>query len=258
MYNGIASKVLTGEVRMSYVHLTTPYQNKQGGDPRYQVTLLIPKTDVATKADIDQSIQAAYEDGVQNKWKGARPQLKNALIYDGDGVKTDGTPFGPECKGHWVITASSAQSRKPQVVGIDNINVELAPTDVYSGMYGRVTLNFFSYDSHGSKGVGCGLGNVLKTRDGEALSGGVSAASDFAGIGQSVVPQNNATQQAFAQPMNGFGAAPVQQAPVQTYAQPAQQAPIAGQAMAMGGFAQTMTNGGYVDPITGQPVNVPF
>lgn len=58
--------------------------------------------------------------------------------------------------------------------------------------------------------------------------------------------------------MNGFGAAPVQQAPVQTYAQPTQQAPIAGQAMAMGGFAQAMTNGGYVDPITGQPVNAPF
>lgn len=264
MYNGIATKVLTGEVRLSYVHLAQPYQNKQGGDPRYQVTLLIPKTDVATKADIDASIQAAYEDGVQNKWKGARPQLKNALIYDGDGVKTDGTPFGAECKGHWVITASSPSTRKPQVVGIDNVNVELAPTDIYSGMYARVTINFFSYDSHGSKGVGCGLGNVLKIRDGETLSGGASAASDFAGIGQSVIPQAApAQQQGFTQPMNGFGAAPVQQAPAQqapaqTYAQPTQQAPVAGQAMAMGGFAQAMTNGGYVDPITGQPVATPF
>jgi len=253
MYNGIATKVLTGEVRLSYVHLAQPYQNKQGGDPRYQVTLLIPKTDVATKADIDASIQAAYEDGVQNKWKGARPQLKNALIYDGDGCKTDGTPFGAECKGHWVITASSPSTRKPQVVGIDNVNVELAPTDIYSGMYARVTINFFSYDSHGSKGVGCGLGNVLKIRDGETLSGGASAASDFAGIGQSVIPQAApAQQQGFTQPMNGFAAAP------QTYAQPTQQAPVAGQAMAMGGFAQAMTNGGYVDPITGAPVNVPF
>lgn len=259
MYNGIATKVLTGEVRLSYVHLAQPYQNKQGGDPRYQVTLLIPKTDVATKADIDASIQAAYEDGVQNKWKGARPQLKNALIYDGDGCKTDGTPFGAECKGHWVITASSPSTRKPQVVGIDNVNVELAPTDIYSGMYARVTINFFSYDSHGSKGVGCGLGNVLKIRDGETLSGGASAASDFAGIGQSVIPQAApAQQQGFAQPMNGFAAAP-QAAPAQTYAQPTQQA------MAMGGFAQTMTNGGYVDstagyvdPITGQPVATPF
>ncbi|SEL13906.1 DUF2815 family protein [Ruminococcus albus] len=265
MYNGIATKVLTGEVRLSYVHLAQPYQNKQGGDPRYQVTLLIPKTDVATKADIDASIQAAYEDGVQNKWKGARPQLKNALIYDGDGCKTDGTPFGAECKGHWVITASSPSTRKPQVVGIDNVNVELAPTDIYSGMYARVTINFFSYDSHGSKGVGCGLGNVLKIRDGETLSGGASAASDFAGIGQSVIPQAApAQQQGFTQPMNGF-AAPAQAAPAQTYAQPAQQAPIAGQAMAMGGFAQAMANGGYVDstagyvdPITGQPVATPF
>ena len=119
-------------------------------------------------------------------------------------------------------------------------------------MYARVTINFFSYDSHGSKGVGCGLGNVLKIRDGETLSGGASAASDFAGIGQSVIPQAAPTQQqGFAQPMNGFAAAP-QAAPAQTYAQPTQQA------MAMGGFAQTMTNGGYVDPITGQPVNVPF
>lgn len=188
MYNGIATKVLTGEVRLSYVHLVQPYQNKQGGDPRYQVTLLIPKTDAATRADIDASMKAAYEDGVLNKWGGARPQLKNALIYDGDGVKTDGTAFGAECKGHWVITASSPQTRRPQVVGIDNINAELAPTDIYSGMYARVTLNFFAYDSHGAKGVGCGLGNVLKTRDGEELSGGASAASDFAGIGQSVIP----------------------------------------------------------------------
>lgn len=238
MYQGIATKVLTGEVRLSYVHLTEPYQGKQGGDPKYQVTLLIPKSDLATKADIDSSIRAAYEDGVVNKWKGARPQLKNALIYDGDGNKNDGTPFGEECKGHWVITASSSSQHKPQVVGIDNINSELAPTDIYSGMYARVTLNFFSYDSHGSKGVGCGLGNVMKTRDGEALSGGASAASDFANIGQAVVAQ--------ATPQQGYVSAPAQ-----TYGQP----PVsAGQATALGGYATAVT-GGYVDPITGQPIN---
>ena len=183
MYNGIATKVITGEVRLSYVHLTQPYQSQQGGEPKYQVTMLIPKTDTATKADIDASMKAAYEDGVQNKWKGARPQLRNALIYDGDGLKNDGTPFGEECRGHWVMTASSPQTRKPQVVGVDNLNVELLPTDIYSGMYARVSINFFSYDSHGSKGVGCGLGNVMKTRDGEALSGGATAAQDFAGFG---------------------------------------------------------------------------
>ena len=223
MYQGIATKVLTGEVRISYEHLTAPYQSPQGGEPKYGVTLLIPKTDTATKADIDASIRAAYEDGVANKWKGLRPQLRNPLIYDGDGVRQSGQAFGPECKGHWVITASSKQA--PGVVGIDNINVQLSPADIYSGMYARATINFFAFDSHGSKGIGAGLGNILKTRDGEPLSGGATAQSDFDGLGQ-----NYAAPQA---PV-GYPAAPAApQAPVSYPSAPA----------------------GYpaIDPITGLP-----
>lgn len=190
MYQNIPTKVLTGEVRLSYAHLSTPYANpnQQGAEPKYSVTMLIPKTDTATKADIDASIKAAYENAVANEWKGLRPQMKNALIYDGDGTRTDGSKFGAECAGHWVITAST--KRKPQVVDVSNVNVELAPQDIYSGMYARVTVNFFSFNANGNKGVGCGLGNVMKTRDGEPLAGGASAASDFEGIGQSVVPAN--------------------------------------------------------------------
>lgn len=185
MYQNIPTKVLTGESRLSYVHLSEKYVNpKQGGDPRFSCTLLIPKSDTATKADIDSAIQAAYEAAVVSDWKGARPTLKNALIYDGDSVRTDGTQFGPECKGHWVIAAGS-KNRKPQVVHISNIDCELPPQEIYSGMYARVTLNFFAYSNAGGKGIGCGLGNVLKTRDGEPLGGGASAASDFADIGRS-------------------------------------------------------------------------
>ena len=191
MYQDIPTKVLTGEVRLSYTHLSNPYSNPSnpGAEPKYSTTILIPKTDAATKANIDASIQAAYEAAVNSDWKGARPVLKNALIYDGDGFRTDGTPFGPECKGHWVITASS--KRKPQVVHISDINTELAPQDIYSGMYARVTVNFFSFNTNGNKGVGCGLGNVMKTRDGEPLSGGASAASDFADFATQPAQQIN-------------------------------------------------------------------
>ena len=184
MYQNIATKVLTGEVRLSYAHLTEPYANPKnpGAEPKYSVTMLIPKTDTATKADIDASMKAAYEAAVTNDWKGARPQLRNALIYDGDGVRNDGTPLGPECKGHWVMTANS--KRKPQVVHISNLKAELAPQDIYSGMYARVTVNFFAFSVNGNRGIGCGLGNVLKLRDGEPLSGGASAASDFEGLEQ--------------------------------------------------------------------------
>ena len=182
MYQNIATKVLTGVVRLSYANLVTPRANQQGGEPKYGVTLLIPKSDTATKLDIEQSMKAAYEEGVSKKWGGAHPQM-NQLLWDGDGLRKSGLPFGDECKGHWVINASSKQ--KPQVVGIDNVNCELAPNDIYSGMYARVTLNFYPFDTAGSKGVGCGLGNVMKTSDGEPLSGGASAASDFADVGAS-------------------------------------------------------------------------
>ena len=162
MYQNDPLKCLTGEVRLSYVHLTQPYANSKtpGAEPKFSVTMLIPKTDVAG---------------------GFRPPQLKPIIHDGDGVRQDGTPFGEECKGHWVVTASSKQP--PQVVGIDNINCQLAPQDIYSGMYGRVTVRFFGYSNSGNKGVGCGLGNVLKTRDGEPLSNSVVTAAEFAGVG---------------------------------------------------------------------------
>lgn len=194
MYQNDPMKCLTGEVRLSYVFLNNPRQNRDAkgnpqGEPKYTVTLLIPKTDTATKADLDAAFAAAANDAVSKKWGGVRPPQIDNLIHDGDGVRNDGTPYGEECKGHWVITASS--KNKPQVVGVDNINAELDPRDVYSGMYARVTVRFFGFNAGTKKGVGCGLGNVLKIRDGEPLSGGASASSDFAGIGATA---GNATQ----------------------------------------------------------------
>ena len=180
MYQNNPMKVLTGECRLSYCNLTTPRAAQQGGEPKYGVTLLIPKTDVATKADIDAAIQAAANEALSKVWNGARPPQLRVPIYDGDGVRPSGGPFGDECKGHWVMAAST--KNKPQVVGVDNINCELAPSDIYSGMYARVTIRFFGYSNSGNKGIGCGLGNVLKTRDGEALSGSASASVDFAGL----------------------------------------------------------------------------
>lgn len=220
MYQNIATKVLTGEVRLSYANLITPRASQQGGEPKYSVTLLIPKTDSATKIDIDSSINAAYEDGVSKKWGGARPQPK-ILVHDGDGLRTSGLPYGEECKGHWVLTAAS--KNKPQVVGMDNINCDLAPNDIYSGMYARVTLNFFAYDTAGSKGVGCGLGNVMKTRDGEPLSGGASAASDFADFNTQPV---NPTHSGAA-----VSAAPVYQQPVAPQQSGTRVNPVTGQPM---------------------------
>lgn len=196
MYQNIPTKVLTGEVRLSYVTLTTPKAQNPGDTPKYSVQLLIPKADTVTVADIRSAIEAAAQKAVNEKWGGVRPNFAD-ILHDGDGVKPDaGTPYSEECKGHWVLNATSTQ--KPGVVDASNINTELAPQDIYSGMYARVTLNFYGYKNK-KVGVGCGLGNVMKTREGEPLGGGASAASDFEGVGQSVP---NAQQSYTAQPVN--------------------------------------------------------
>lgn len=211
MYQNIPTKVLTGEVRLSYANLTAPRAVQQGQEAKYSVTLLIPKTDTATKANIDSSIEAAAQDAQGKLWNGIRPPVLPVPIHDGDGVRENGTPYGPECKGCWVMTAST--KNKPQVVHQSDVNTELAPQAIYSGMYARVTINFFGYLNAGKKGVGCGLGNVMKTRDGEPLAGGASAASDFAEVGSSVAAPATPAYGAAMPATPGAYAAPATSAP---------------------------------------------
>lgn len=168
--------VTTGQVRLSYVHLTKPYAANPGQEPKYSVTLLIPKSDVQTKQRIDAAIEAAIQEGVVSKWGGVRPPVLKLPIHDGDGVRPNGEPFGPECKGHWVITASSKQP--VEVVDL-NLSPILDQTQIYSGMYGRVSITFFAFNTNGNRGIGCGLNAVQKVADGEPLGGRISAAQAF-------------------------------------------------------------------------------
>lgn len=185
MYLNQANKCLTGEVRLSYVHLAAPWTNpqQQNAEPKYCATLLIPKTDTATHNDILSAIAAATETAVDKKWNGVKPPVVPNPLHDGDGVRQDGTPFGEECKGMWVITASN--KLKPWVCDISNPNVELGPTDSYSGMWARCTIHFYGYCSAGKKGIGCSLDGVMKVRDDESLGGAVKpTANEFAQFAQ--------------------------------------------------------------------------
>ena len=261
MYNNVATRVLTGECRLSYVNLVAPRANNNdpSAKPKYSVTLLIPKTDTAVYQNILSSIEAAAADAQGKLWNGVRPPVMPIPIHDGDGVRDNGTPYGPECKGCWVITASS--NNKPQVIHQSDINTELAPQDIYSGMYARVTINFFGYNRAGKRGIGCGLGNVMKTRDGEPLAGGASAAADFAGIaaGGVTIPAYGGTMSAtpgqMTYPNTGYSTSAPAQAPAApgygtdqyaqqgaapAYTPPQPQAPA---------YPQT----GGVNPLTGQP-----
>lgn len=137
---------------------------------------------------------------IKELWKGKRLQIRYLVICGGDGTRPSGEPFVLGVQG------ALGHKQKPQCVHISNVHADLLPTDVYSGMYARVTVNFFPYDASGNRGVGFGLGNVCKTRDGEPLGGRANAESDFAGLEQAAPqqPQNYAAPQQGVNPLTGL------------------------------------------------------
>lgn len=278
MANNNPAHIVTGSCRLSYCALTQPKRKSDKAEPRYSVTILVPKSDMATKQRIDMAVEAAAQAGTPTKWGGVRPPRVATPVYDGDGVRpSDGAAFGAECKGHWVFTASSKDA--PGIVDA-NMQPILQATEIYSGMYGRVGVTFFAYAAEGKKGVGCSIDNVQKLADGEPLAGkGASAEEDFGGEApaqgyqpaQPIQPaQPPAYQQQYAQPAQPpvyqpqppTYQPPVYQQPTQppqygyqpqpTYQQaPAQPQYGLGQPAAQGYAPQQQPQ---IDPITGLPV----
>ena len=120
--------ITTGKVRASYVYLFQPRVPENGGDPKYSVTLLIPKTDTATLNAIFAEIEKAKQEGAQKVFNGNVPPLCKTPLYDGDGCRPNGEPFGEECRGHMVMTASAKM--QPSIVGLDMQNI-INPSELY-------------------------------------------------------------------------------------------------------------------------------
>ena len=168
--------ITINDVRFSYCNLFQPAA-RPGQEPKYSVTILVPKSNAAAKAAIDQAVQEAVQAGVHKCWNGQRPPVLAVCVHDGDGPRpSDGMPFGEECRGCWVFTASSKQ---PPFVVDGQVQRIISPAEVYSGMWGNVNVNFFPYSSNGKKGVGCGLNGVQKTRDGDPIPGRVTPEEAF-------------------------------------------------------------------------------
>ena len=170
-------KVITGpDTRWSYANVHEP-KSINGGTPKYSVSLIIPKSDTKTVAKLKAAIEAAYHEG-ESKLRGngktvpALSTIKNPL-RDGDVERPD----DPAYANAYFINANSATA--PGIVDADR-NPVLTRSEVYSGVYGRASINFYAFNSNGNRGIACGLNNLQKVRDGEPLGGKTSAEDDFA------------------------------------------------------------------------------
>lgn len=171
----MSTKVTTGKVRFSFCHLFEPQPSKDGGKDKYGVTLLIPKSDKDTLAKFKAAIDEAATRYREKNGPKSLPAKFNTTLHDGDGVRESGEPYGDECKGCYVITATT--QKKP--VCYDKFKNEIDdPDEIYSGCYGRAVINFSGYNYSGKKGVSAYLVSVMKLHDGEQLGGGARATAD--------------------------------------------------------------------------------
>ena len=169
------TKVVTGKVRFSYVNIFTPSAMKETDEPKYNMCIIIPKSDTTTIDKIKKAIEAAKVEGkakLADK-NGRIPANIKLPLRDGDEDRSDDPAF----ENSYFINCSSI--RKPGVVDI-NLDPIMDKEEVYSGCYGRVSLKFYAYNVQ-SKGIACGLNNVQKLAEGERLTGGSTADEDFGG-----------------------------------------------------------------------------
>ena len=171
------TKVITGkETRWSYCNVWDP-KSINGGEAKYSISLIIPKSDSITLAKIKKAIKAAYDEG-QNKLKGngkSVPALENIKTPLRDGDKE--RPDDPAYTKAYFINANSTIA--PGIVDANRQDI-LDRSEVYSGVYGRASINFYAFNRNGNKGIACGLNNLQKIRNGEPLGGKARAEDDFA------------------------------------------------------------------------------
>lgn len=166
------TKVITGVVRLSYANVWEP-KSINGGNEKYSVSLVIPKSDKKTVDTINKAIDSAIEDGI-GKFGGKKPNKATLKLplRDGDIERSEDEVYR-DC---YFVNANSTTA--PQIVD-KKVQPILERDEVYSGCYARVSITFYAFNSNGNKGIACGLGNIQKVRDGERLGGHTNAEDDF-------------------------------------------------------------------------------
>lgn len=170
--NAKLQKVITGLVRFSYAKVFKAESVGESDEPKYSVSLIIPKSDKATLAKIKTAIEAARNAGKTSKFGGKIPSNLKLPLRDGDEERPDDAAYANS----YFVNASCLT--KPGVVDKD-CNPILDQAEFYSGCYGRASITFYPFNANGNKGIAAGLNNVQKIKDSESLGGRQSAEADF-------------------------------------------------------------------------------
>lgn len=165
--------VVTGpDTVFAYPSLAQPTKSNFGGEERYRITLIIPKSDTVTEKKLRDAIRRCYDANAEEI--GVSFNTIKYPLKDGDLKAGKYAAF----KNAWYVEAISKV--KPQLV--DRYGGEITdPEEIRSGNIGRASLSIYAYNKGINKGVGCGIRALKKLREGKPLGNYVSAELDFEG-----------------------------------------------------------------------------
>jgi len=155
-----SNNVVTDKVRLAFPKLAEPNDSYRGHNPRYSVTILIPKDEKEALANIKKSMQEAALSAKDDKFGGTIPDNLRLPVKDGD--KDIDTSKYPSFAGCYFIKAVS--KTQPDVVDVNAEPITDLQT-VKSGDMGRVSINFYAYNAAGNAGISAGLEGVQKISD---------------------------------------------------------------------------------------------
>lgn len=173
----VNKRFITPEGMLSYPKLFTPElpPNPKASDkPKYGTTIVFaPGTDLSEAKKIVMAV-------AEEKWPG-----KAAAMFQSGALRS---PFRKDAEekgyapGSVFINARSTD--KPSVVsryaGADGKPTKIEDeSEIYPGVFARVSITAFAYDKAGNKGVSFGLNHVQKLRDGDRLDNRKKAEDEF-------------------------------------------------------------------------------
>ena len=168
--NQSATKVVV-PCRISFANIWEP-KAINGGEEKYSVSCLIPKSDKKTLTRIHNAIEAAKEAAKGKRWGGKIPPNIKLPLRDGDIDRPDDENYAD----HMFFNASSKDA--PQIVD-RKVQPIMDAMECGSGDYCNVSVNFYGFNANGNRGVAAGLGNIQLIKHGDRLSGKANASADF-------------------------------------------------------------------------------
>lgn len=167
-------KVVTGKAIIAHPSLFSPRpENSEIDAGKFTVMVVVKKSDAETTA----KLKAAVEAAIKAQWPDKVPGSLMKPVKDGDQKYDEDQKKHGYLKGCWYLNAKT--TTRPKVFD-GQVQEILDPTEVTSGDYAKVSLNFKAYDKAGNRGVGVYLNAVQHLGKGPEVIGGGNPADDFA------------------------------------------------------------------------------